>query len=82
MTRRLQVLIETDRWHHLERLARQQDRTVAALVRDALDRSYPLDLPPADVAAARFLEREPLELGSWEDAKELIESALDRGLPT
>lgn len=79
MNRRLQVLVEEERFAHLARIARQRDTTVAALVREALDRSYPLELLPAAVAAERFLAREPIDLGaSWDELKLEIESSLDR----
>jgi hypothetical protein len=80
LTRRLQVLLEEERFAQLEHLARQRGTTVAALVRDALDRTYASDLPPAHVAAERFLAREPIDLGSWDDAKRDIEDSLDRDL--
>lgn len=80
LTRRLQVLLEEDRFAQLEHLARQRGTTIAALVRDALDRTYASTGLPADVAAARFLAREPRELGSWDHAKREIEDSLDRRL--
>ncbi|MDQ3708438.1 MAG: hypothetical protein M3387_03870 [Actinomycetota bacterium] len=40
LTRRLQVLLDEERFCHLKQLARQRATTVAALVRDALDRTY------------------------------------------
>lgn len=63
----------------LEHLAQERGTTIAALVRDALDRAYPSDALPADVAAERFLAREPIDLGTWDDAKREIEDSLDRG---
>jgi hypothetical protein len=77
LTRRLQVLLDEERFSHLEHLARQRATTVAALVRDALDRTYREDAA-LDEAADRFLAREPLELGSWEGAKREIEGSLGR----
>lgn len=80
LTRRLQVLLDEERYAWLERVAQQQGTTVAALVRDALDRAYPIEGLRADVAADRFLTRPPVDLGSWEDAKGEIEEGLERGL--
>ncbi len=80
LTRRLQILIDEERHARLEGVAREQGTTVAALVRDALDRAYPVAGLPADVAADRFLARPPLDLGSWEDAKDEIEDSLERDL--
>lgn len=79
LTRRLQVLLDERRFAQLEHLAQERGTTIAALVRDALDRAYPSDALPADVAAERFLAREPIDLGTWDDAKREIEDSLDRG---
>lgn len=78
LTRRLQVLLDEERYAWLQRLAQQRGTTVAALVRDALDRAYPVEQLPADVAADRFLSRPPVDLGSWEEAKHEIEDGLER----
>lgn len=80
LTRRLQVLLDEERYAWLERVAQQQGTTVAALVRDALDRAYPVEGLRADVAADRFLARSPVDLGSWEEAKAEIENGLERGV--
>ncbi|MDR0626886.1 MAG: hypothetical protein LBG11_06460 [Bifidobacteriaceae bacterium] len=37
LDRRLQLLVDSDRMARLEREAKRQDRTVAAVVRDAID---------------------------------------------
>lgn len=79
LTRRLQVLLEEERFVQLEHLAARRHTTVAALVRDALDRAYGPGALPADVAAERFLAREPLPLGTWDDAKREITDSLARG---
>jgi uncharacterized protein YgbK (DUF1537 family) len=81
LTRRLQVLIEEERFAQLEHLAEQQGKTVAALVRDALDRVYSSGGMTSDVAADRFLSREPIDFGSWSQLKQEIEDSLDRGHP-
>lgn len=82
LTRRLQVLLEEERFNRLEELARRRETTVAQLARDALDRAYPPGGLPADVAADRFLARPPIDFGTWEEAKEEIEGGLARGLRT
>lgn len=80
LTRRLQVLLDEERYAWLRRVAQQQGTTVAALVRDALDRAYPVEGLRADVAADRFLGRPPIDVGSWDEAKHEIEDGLGRGL--
>lgn len=79
LTRRLQILIEEDRYARLEHIARARGTTVAALVRAALDEVYPSETLSARTAAERFLERAPIDIGVWEDAKQEIEESLDRG---
>lgn len=81
LTRRLQVLLDEERLARLERLADERGTTVAALVREALDRTYASNALPPGVAADRFLSRPPIELGTWEQAKRDVETSLDRGLP-
>lgn len=81
LTRRLQVLVDEERYAWLERVAAQRGTTVADLVRAALDRAYPIDGLPPDVAADRFLARPPADLGSWEEAKREVEDTLERGQP-
>lgn len=78
LTRRLQVLLDEERYQRLRTLAERQDRTVAELVRDALDRAYPgSDLSIAD-AGRRFLERPPLDdLGDQAAVKREIEGLHD-----
>lgn len=78
LTRRLQVLIEEPRFAHLEHLARQRGTTVAALVREALDEVYAREPLSPGAAAERFLAREPIDLGTWEDARRAIENGLGR----
>lgn len=80
LTRRLQVLLDEERFSRLEHLARQRGTTVAALVRDALDQVYAASPLPPRVAVDRFLARPPLDLGTWEEAKQELERSLDRGL--
>ena len=78
LTRRLQVLIEDSRFAYLENLAKKRDTTVAALVREALDQVYAQEPLPPRAAAERFLAREPIDLGMWEDAKRDIEDSSER----
>lgn len=82
LTRRLQVLLDQERFDRLEHLAQQRGSTIAVLVRDALDRAYPAEGLPADVAADRFLARPPIDFGQWADLKREIEDSFTRDLST
>ncbi|HEX6255661.1 MAG TPA: hypothetical protein VFZ70_07585 [Euzebyales bacterium] len=79
LTRRLQVLIDERRFAQLEHIARERGTTVAALVREALDQVYAQQPMSHRTAVERFLAREPIDVGSWDDAKRAIEDGMDRG---
>jgi predicted DNA-binding ribbon-helix-helix protein len=79
LTRRLQVLIEERRFAQLEHIARERGTTVAALVREALDQVYAQQPMSPRAAAEQFLAREPIDVGTWYDAKADIEDSMDRG---
>jgi hypothetical protein len=70
LTRRLQVLLDEERFSRLEAHAQRRGTTVAALVRDALDRAYPPGQLSTQEAVARLLARPPRDLGTWDDAKQ------------
>ena len=67
LTRRLQVLLDDKRYRRLEAAARRRRVSVAAVVREAIDRD--LDAPALDRSAAgrRFLAAPPMEVGSVDD---------------
>ncbi|MDQ3151765.1 MAG: ribbon-helix-helix domain-containing protein [Actinomycetota bacterium] len=77
MTRRLQVLLDEDRYARLEKEAARRGTSVATLVREAIDAKFPgWGLTRAE-AARQILDGEPLEVGDWEDLKEEILTAYD-----
>lgn len=80
LTRRLQVLLDERRFEGLEALARERKTTVAALVRESLDRTYPPDSLSAQEAADRFLARPPIDIEPWDDVKAEIEDSLERSV--
>lgn len=79
LTRRLQVLLDEPRWVRLEGQARRRGTSVATLIREAIDLAYPDGEGGAAEAAARFLDRPPLDLGDWAQAKADIEDGMARG---
>lgn len=81
MTRRLQVLVDQERWSRLERRAKQRGASVATLVREAIDLAFPKEESTAREAAQRFLSRPARDLGDWQTAKKQIERGLGRGAP-
>lgn len=77
LTRRLQILLDDKRYRRLEAAARKRRVSVAAVVREAIDRD--LGSPALDRSAAgrRFLAAPPMEVGGVEDL--LVELEQVRG---
>lgn len=73
LTRRLQVLLEEDRYRHLERLAAERNASVATLVREALQAAFPEQPIPRAEAGRRLLEAAPIAVGDWSELKAEIE---------
>ena len=69
LTRRLQVLLDDKRYQRLEAAARRRGVSVAAVVREAIDRD--LDSPALERGSAgrRFLAAPPMEVGSVEELR-------------
>lgn len=81
LTRRLQVLVDENRWARLEQQAKRRGTSVATLVREAIDAAFPDGELGAAESAERFLRRPPLDIGDWETAKRELEDSLLRGSP-
>jgi Arc/MetJ-type ribon-helix-helix transcriptional regulator len=79
LTRRLQVLIDTDRYAGLEREAARRGVSIAEVVREAIDRAL-RDTGEGDREAAlnRYLAGPEIDVGDWEDVKEELAAAVDR----
>ena len=60
LTRRLQILIDDERFQRLESEADRRNVPVAVVVRDAIDAAYPTDHSARQAAAARILAAEPM----------------------
>jgi hypothetical protein len=64
LSHRLQLLLDDERYERIAALARQRKMSVAAVVREAIDRGLP-SAPRRRVAAAnRILAAEPMPVGS------------------
>ncbi len=82
MTRRLQILIDDQRYALLEREANTTGRPVAELIRDAIDTRYGVDLTARHAAYRRILAAEPMPVDDWATMKvELLESFDDQRSP-
>jgi predicted DNA-binding protein len=71
LTRRLQVLVDDERF---ERLRRESERTgapIGAIVRNAIDSALPTggDRESVEAAAGRLLAAEPMSVDNWTEMK-------------
>lgn len=77
LSRRLQILIDDQRFERLERAAHERSLSVGAFVREAIDEI--LDGPDRatrrKAAFEAFVQAEPIDWGSAENVKRLIEDA-------
>jgi predicted transcriptional regulator len=79
LTRRLQVLLDQQRYARLERLARRRKTSVATLVREAIDVAFPDETISRQAAGRRLLDAEPIEVGDWQELKAEIEGMYEPG---
>lgn len=73
LTQRMQLLLDEDRLARITQEAERRGSSVAALVREAIDASFPPDGPSRGVAGRLLLDAEPIDLGEWADVKSEIE---------
>jgi hypothetical protein len=62
LDRRLQVLIDEERWLRLEHEAERRRVPVSVLVREAIDERYPTDAEDRRRAGQAILDAEPMEV--------------------
>ncbi len=77
LTRRMQVLLDEDRYERLERRAADSGRPVAALVRDAIDIAYPDSRSGREQAFEDFLGGPLADHGGPEEVKRDILAGRD-----
>lgn len=73
LTRRLQILLDEDRYARIEGIARRRGTSVATIVREAIDAAFPDDGPDRIEAARRVLDAEPITVAAWPLLKDEIE---------
>lgn len=86
LTHRTQVLLDDERLALLRRRARATGRSVADLIREAIDRQI-VDAEEAERVAAdareralkSFLEADAMPVGEWSELERELERALERG---
>jgi len=60
LTHRLQLLLDDGRYERVHALARQRGTSVAAVIREAIDRGLPATQRRRSAAARRILSAEPM----------------------
>ncbi len=79
LSKRAEILFDPKQYAELECEARRCGKSVGSLVREAVEREYLLPSREERKAALKELLSIRLDIGSWEEAKELIlRSYLDR----
>jgi predicted DNA-binding protein len=71
LNRRLQVLIDEERWQRLRQESERTGAPIGAIVREAIDEALPAGRDPesVDAAARRLLEAEPMPVDDWGEMK-------------
>ncbi len=62
LTRRLQILLDDDRYERLAHRARQRGTSVATLVREAIDAAFPVTDSARREAAGAVLAADPMDV--------------------
>lgn len=78
---RLQVLIDTSQRDRLQEEADRRGTSVATLVREAIDHTFPPRALTRAEAVARFLDAEPMELGDPDELRVELDAIRARELP-
>ena len=75
LTRRMQILIDEERYKRLERAAQKSNSSVAAAIREAIDLAYPANLDEKRKAADVILAAPQIDLPDVEELKRELEAA-------
>ena len=76
--RRLQVLIDEDRWSRLEREAERRRVSVGALVREAIDERFPGGADERRASLQGVLDARPMDVPDPEGLHEELEAIRSR----
>ncbi len=78
LDRRLQVLIDEDRWTRLEREACRRGVPVAVLVREAIDERFPALAGERRAALQAVLDAEPMDVPEPAQLRQELDSIRSR----
>jgi len=77
MTRRLQLLLDEGRYTRLERRAKRRGTSVAAVIREAIDTTFPDEDLDRERAVQFLLDAEPMPIEDWPVLKREIDELLE-----
>lgn len=80
LDRRLQVLIDEDRWSRLEREAGRRRVSVAVLVREAIDERFPGNADERRTALEAILAADPMDVPDPDQLRDELEAIRNRRL--
>ncbi len=78
--RRLQILLDDDRYRRVARAAKERRTSVAAVIREAIDTALPADLARKQAAARALLAAEPVEMPDIDELKAELDEIRSGGL--
>lgn len=78
LTRRLQVLIDEERFRRLEAEAARRDVPVSVLVRAAIDDAFPSHVGSRAAAAIQILAAEPMPVPEPDELRAELDAARSR----
>ena len=78
LTKRVQVLLDPFQYQRLEEIARQRDRSVGALIRDAIDQAYLQNAVDERLGAVQALAAMQLPVADWDQMeRESVEEPIE-----
>ena len=72
LTRRVGVLLEPEQYSVLQDLARQRRKSVASLIREAVEREYLIPTREERLEAWRRIVSQEIDFGEWDDIKKAM----------
>jgi len=80
LTKRVQVLLDPFQYQRLDELARQRNRSMGALIREAIDHVYLQSAVEERLGAVRALAAMELPVADWEQMeRESVEETTSNG---
>ncbi len=78
LDRRFQILLDDERYERLEAAARARNVSMAAVIRDAIDRAFPPTSPKKARAGERILSAPDMPVPEPEELREELEELRGR----